>query len=45
MYIRILNYLINTLTNLRDNARTPVHKGMTVREWAKKQRSKEKSYK
>jgi len=45
MYIRILNYLINNLTNLRDKVRKPVHKGMTVQEWAKKQRSKQKSYK
>jgi hypothetical protein len=42
MYIRILNYLIGKLINLRDKARTPNLKGMTVKEWATK---KKKSYK
>ena len=46
MYIKILDYLINTLTNLRENARTPHNKGMTAKEWALKQKkAKEKSYK
>lgn len=43
MYIRILDYLIGTLTNLRKKARTPNLKGsMTAKEWASKNK---KSYK
>ena len=42
MYIRILNYLIGKLTNLKEKARTPELKGMTVKEWANKNK---KSYK
>jgi len=42
MYIRILDYLIDKLTKLREKARTPNLKGMTVKDWANK---KKKSYK
>jgi hypothetical protein len=42
MYIRILDYLIKGLNNLRKKARTPTLKGMTVKEWATKNK---KSYK
>ena len=42
MYIRILDYLIKGLNNLREKARTPTLKGMTVKEWATKNK---KSYK
>jgi hypothetical protein len=42
MYIKILDYLINTLTSLKEKARTPTSKGMTVKEWAAKRK---KSYK
>jgi hypothetical protein len=42
MYIRILDYLIGKLTNLREKARTPDFKGMTIKEWAAKRK---KSYK
>jgi len=42
MYIRILDYLIKGLNSLRDKARTPASKGMTVKEWASKNK---KSYK
>lgn len=36
MYIRILDYLINTLTDLREKARKPNTKGISAKEWAKR---------
>ena len=46
MYIRILDYLINTLTNLKEKARTPNNKGITVKEWAQIQKkARKKLYK
>ena len=46
MYIRILNYLINTLNNLKEKARTPNTKGITAKQWAQIQKkAREKLYK